>query len=99
MRTVFKYKLEAVERPVAKMPEDARVLCVASQPDPEQTEAIYVWAMVDPEKPQRPYRFELVGTGHAIGPDIHEDSYVGSVHFKYAPLVFHVFQDKAFKPE
>lgn len=82
---IWKFQL-APDLSEISMPRDARLLHVACQGD-----AFMLWAQVDPDAPVESRWFRVVGTGHAFNPDAVK-TYVGTVHYPLAGLIFHVLE-------
>lgn len=84
MKSVWKYPLIINDDIILQMPGDAKPLHVDMQRG-----SPCLWALVEPDRPMRTYRFRLAGTGHPIG----EESmlYVGSFFMHDGDLVFHLF--------
>lgn len=84
MTTVYKYKLEATDRQIIKMPKYAEMLCVQIQ-DGEP----HLWARVATENPVVDVEIHVYGTGHEINEPFL--SYIGTFQLRQGALVFHVF--------
>lgn len=81
---VWKFPIPMQDHFALEMPREARILSCATQDG-----APFLWAVVDPEKPRRAHRFDLVGTGQPVP---HADApYVGSFQLFGGNLVFHLF--------
>jgi hypothetical protein len=90
MHTIWKYELAVVERQEILMPVGSQVLSVA-----EQRGAIYLWVLVERNARVRdkPYVFNLFGTGHALPEDDIERTFIGTVQQLSGALVWHVFEE------
>lgn len=86
MTTIYKYKIEATDRQVLKMPKYAELLCVQIQ-DGEP----HLWAKVDTDNELTDVEIHVYGTGH----EITESNlyYIGTFQLRQGALVFHVFQN------
>ncbi len=66
MITVYKYPLVVTDEQTIEAPDDVQWLSVASQGP-----LLFVWALVDTERPKVQHRFVIVGTGnpadHVVG--------------------------------
>lgn len=91
MKTIYKYELREQSYQTVEIPggPGAWFLHVGWQPD-----ALYVWAMVDTDKPMQDVRFKILGTGWPIEGDGVEWSFVGTVQTPVG-LVWHVFKERA----
>jgi hypothetical protein len=86
MKAVWKYDVPVQDEFTIEMPEDAHVLTVQ-----EQHGAPRLWALVDPKRPLRKWRFWLAGTGHMI-PMPETLRHVGTFQAHGGDLVFHLFE-------
>lgn len=95
MKRIYKYEVEALRESVVMMPKYAEILSTI-----EQNGKIIVYAIVDVDQEEVPYKFCVLGTGWDA--DIVSDSedYDGSkelyVHLgtlKIGVYVWHVFYD------
>ncbi|MGH3493905.1 MAG: DUF7352 domain-containing protein [Sciscionella sp.] len=87
MRTIYRYELPIVDRPVVQMPADAVIL--PSPPSP-RGHSIEIWAEVDDQEPLEPRAFRIVGTGNPIPEDARQ--FVGTVVTHGGQYVWHVFE-------
>ena len=89
MKTIWKYKLEVMDRQQITMPEAAEIIHVAAVQD-----ELCVWVKVDPMRPPETRTFVIVGTGHPIPDDVEHRHAVGTAVFelKHGPFVWHVFE-------
>ena len=87
MKTIWKYKLEATENQIIRMPENSEVLTISGQDG-----CVYVWALVDTDRPSEDRCFSVYGTGWEIKPE--NLLYIGTafIDSHIGPLVFHVFE-------
>jgi hypothetical protein len=95
MLTIYKYEILPVTSggpSVVHMPTHAEVLSVGTQVDQNGVERVYVWVHCNNALALQPRMFYVSGTGHET--NIAAGLFIGSVHFKTEPLVFHVFSDK-----
>lgn len=81
MRTIYKFRLTAVDVP---MPKDAEVCTFEFQNGQP-----CVWAIVDSEAPKEIRRFGIFSTGYAL-PGEETCSYVGTAHA--GNFVWHLFE-------
>lgn len=85
MQTVYKYPVQAHDYFEVMMPAGAQVLTVQLQYGDAQ-----MWALVNPDAPQRVYRFRLAGTGHPI--EETNLQYIGTFQAMGGGLIFHLFE-------
>lgn len=98
MLTIWKFPLYPDVRPVP-MPRGARLLSVGKQvaTDPRHAEAwppgeaVFLWAMVDPEAPTVTRRICVGGTGHNYVPEWGESPFLGTVSLLGGHFIVHVF--------
>lgn len=90
MRTIWKYPLDVADRQSILMPGAARVLSAQTQRD-----GCFLWAVVEPDAPQRLIAVHIAGTGHPLPGDIDQFRYVGTMQISAGALVFHVFVNGA----
>ena len=75
------------------LPIGAQILSVGTQMKlKEVEEGIFLWALVDTEQPTEEISVRVVGTGHLFPSDADPDKFIGTVHFRTQPLVFHLFE-------
>lgn len=84
MQTIWKYPVVLDDEFELRMPAGARLLTVQVQ----QGKPV-LWALVNPDVPQKTRRFRLYGTGQPL-PDA-PGEYVGSFQVHGGALVFHLF--------
>lgn len=84
MKKVFKYVIAVTDQQIVMMPAGAQILTVKLQ-----NGQLCLWALVDPEMPEKPRRIYVHGTGHDVRPDA---KYIGTVMYAGDSLVFHVFE-------
>lgn len=84
MKTIYKYPLQITDRQTIDMPGDAQLLTVQMQ-----LGVPCLWALVEPEMPQRNHVIQIYGTGHPA-----DDAGVYIATFQTGPYVFHVFEDR-----
>jgi hypothetical protein len=82
MKKIWKFRLHPTQ-PVM-VPIGATILSVGNQSDD-----IYMWALVDPDAVQEPVRPVIVGTGHEVPADA--GPFIGTVILHDGALVLHVF--------
>ncbi|MFA5186528.1 MAG: hypothetical protein WC551_08650 [Patescibacteria group bacterium] len=91
---ILKYEIPVPKRTndysVIGMPNLRQVLAVGTQVTDE--ERIFVWVAVDADVNAVQYSeaFYVIPTGGTL-PDMYEINFVGTVFFKTAPLVFHIY--------
>lgn len=87
MITIWKFELYnpiTGANPIAKMPNNARILCVKNQYG-----SLCLWAEVDDQWPTVFWTFMLVGTGKEVPESAGE--YIGTVLLDEGDLVLHVY--------
>jgi hypothetical protein len=80
---IFKYPLEIMDKQTVLM-HPGEILHVETQRD-----RICVWALVDPELPEAPRKFAMIGTGCEC--KYGSEQYIGTVRLSDGRLGFHVF--------
>ena len=86
MKKVYRYTIIISEKQIVTMPRGAQFLSVI-----EQADSIQLYALVDPDAPEKPYEVFLRGTGIPI-----DDTYlrycdfVGTVKMRDG-FVWHIF--------
>lgn len=81
---IWKYELEVTDRQIVRMPVAADLLSVANQRG-----KLCLWAMVDPENPNKVERdIEIIGTGNSMPEG--RRSFIGTAVID--PFVWHVFE-------
>lgn len=85
MKTIWKFQVDVVDRPVVKMPAGSKILphVVAVSPD-----RLWLWAEVLPDSPNEDRLLCIVGTGNPVPADVWR--HVGSV--VAGPFVWHVYE-------
>ncbi len=89
MNTIWKYKLEVVDRQLLQIPVGFEILTVQVQND-----EIALWVMVDRNAPPDSVLIEILGTGNPIPPtpsSLPYRNYTGTVQTNGDALVWHVF--------
>ena len=88
MITVYKYLLDVTDEQKVEAPDRIQWLSVASQGP-----LLFVWALVDTERPKVQHRFVSVGTGnpadHVVGL-----RHLGQVQQGGGILVWHIFVEE-----
>lgn len=84
-KKIYKYPLPVSGETVIEMPEGAVVLCAQNQHD-----TLQVWALVDPTRPAKPFRFQVCrhrapgpgdpGTLHRYGAAAQRESCLARLH-------------------
>lgn len=86
MIIVYKYPVQMQAEFTVALPRGAEFLCVQVQNDEPQ-----MWFRVDASQPDLPQLFSVVGTGHAIAPELSDLPYKGTFQLSEGSLVFHLF--------
>lgn len=91
MQTIWKFPLRVTDTQTVMMPYGARILCVQTQPDGEDS-TVCLWATVYPQARMVERRIYMFGTGHPM-PTQHPvpPQYIGTFQLSQGALVFHVF--------
>jgi len=86
---IYKYLLlETTDIQHIEMPQGAILLHVDNQ-----AERIYLWALVDRERPSELRTIRIVGTGHEVEiEDTHHPKHIGSLLMLDGRFVWHVFE-------
>lgn len=87
MRTIFKYTLQQHGAAIVPMPKGAQILHVGNQSD-----ALQLWALVDPESPHEARHIRVAFTGEAMEADPRR-CYLGTWISGGGNLVAHVFEE------
>lgn len=84
MITIYKYYLG----PPIQIPQDAKILSVQAQGD-----GIYLWALVDTDKPTVTRVFTRIGTGWNLSDetDLFNQTYISTVQDRDG-FVWHIFE-------
>ena len=85
MKTIWKYKLQVIDKQEIEMPDNAELLTVQVQRG-----VPCLWVKVDPNIPTRTYGIATYGTGHPIHQD--NQKYIDTYIIDEGALVFHVFE-------
>lgn len=93
MITVYKYKLDIQKRTTIRAPRGMKPLHVGYQNEGPRY-YMFVWALVDTEKPEIDHTFYVLGTGHDAEIPNHMGAYVGTAQEPEYPLVWHVFKEE-----
>ena len=89
MTTIYRYDIPIQDQFELRLPEFARVLCVA-----ERGGTGHMWVFCDPKHGSAKMvtrRFRVIGTGHEI-PDAGMLDYIGTFFMRGGNLVWHVFE-------
>lgn len=88
MRTIWKNKLEAIDKQTIQLPLGAEILSVQTQNGKP-----CLWATVDTDEFTEPRTIEIFGTGNPIppGPGI-ERVFIGTFQIDGGSFVGHVFE-------
>lgn len=84
MIKIYKYGIEERGCQIVKMHSDYNILDMSIQ-----DEKIFLWAIVDTEKPIVDVQIEMFGTGHTID-NLEGLKYIRTVH--WSPFVWHFFE-------
>ena len=84
MRKVYKYDIPMEDEFTLDLPTGSQILTAQSQFNQPK-----LWVLVDPDKPKKPAKFRLAGTGHPI--DDRVGQYICSFQLHGGALVFHLF--------
>lgn len=84
MKTVYKFKVPLEDYFTLQLPKEASFLSFA-----EQTDGLFLWALVDTGKAITSYNFRLAGTGHPL-PQMANLRHIGTCHAALS-LVWHLF--------
>lgn len=88
MKTIYKYRVEVLNRPIIQMPRGAEILCVQKD---EKIDEACIWAVVDLEEEPEYRFFEIVGTGHEIR-ELEKKKYIGTFQLSGGLFVGHLFE-------
>jgi hypothetical protein len=87
VKSIWKFTLRVEDTQTVSMPPDSKILTAQAQ-----NENVCIWALVDPNDPQRvDYPIWVHGTGHPVEDAASQGRYVASVQLSGGALVFHVF--------
>ena len=87
-RQIWKFSPPWSDVTVVQLPKGAQVLAFD-----EQFEAPRIWAVVDPDEKEIETRvFRIAGTGHELGFDPSNLSYIGTAKFAGGSLIFHLLE-------
>jgi len=95
MSVIYKYPMEITDFQEIEMPEGAEILCVQTADLPyghDWVSGPTLWAMVDPDKPLKPRRFYVFGTGKPMKYE-HKLKYIGTTQQNNGALVWHIFEN------
>ncbi len=84
---IFKYQLEMEDVVWIDMPAEAEILTMQTQYD-----IPCIWALVDPDRPIRPRKFRILGTGHVV-PQTEPLKYIGTFQLLNGQFIGHVFEE------
>lgn len=95
MKAIYKYRLPFQEEATVTMPKDANIIRVDGLDG-----ALWIWAVVDTEKPLVDREFSLFKTGGEMPDDIDTYSYVGcGAIFVQMELMMYVFEKTDYTPK
>jgi hypothetical protein len=86
-RTIWRFRLEIVDRQEIPIPAEAKILCVRSRAG-----GVSLWAAVDPSRKPKPRVIRIIGTGGRIPVDVALE-YLGTAETDDDALVWHVFEE------
>lgn len=92
MKTVWKYKIDMTHLQTLQMPEGAQVLSLQKQGSRSEDD-MFLWCLVNTDRPMRERTFVLVGTGESID-DLPGAEYVATMQFIRGVYVYHLFELK-----
>lgn len=88
MRTIHKFQLPLLEKATVRMPDGARIIRVDGLDG-----FLWLWAVVDTERPMTDRSFLLFKTGGVMPEDIDDHAYVGcGAIFIQQELMLYVFE-------
>ena len=82
-KTICKYKLDP-DKEFYILPQRSKILSAGVQ-----GQAIYIWALVNPERPEGVAQIRVVGTGHNV--DVGGLTFIDTVFLGW--MVWHIFGD------
>lgn len=89
MKAIYKYQLPFMEDSYINMPSDSQIIRVDGLDG-----ALWVWAIVDTERPVVEKRFKLFKTGGEMPQDMNRYFYIGcGAIFIQMELMMYVFQE------
>lgn len=95
MKVIYKYRLPFMEKSKVSMPQDAMIIRVDGFEG-----AIWIWAVVDTDKPLVDREFNLYKTGGEMPEDIHLYTYHGcGAIFVQMQLMMYVFENWNYTPK
>lgn len=83
MKTIYKYKLNVIDKQIIKTPQYGIILSVQ-----EQDDQLCLWVQVDTEAPEVERIIRVIGTGNHLPDNL---CYIGTVQQK--PYVWHIYED------
>ena len=87
MKTIWKYKLEVIDKQTISIPTFGEILCVMVQDDKP-----CIWVSVNPQNDFEQRTFIIKGTGHNIIE--YNIKYIGSFLLMSGTFVGHLFEEK-----
>lgn len=95
MKVIYKYRLPFQEKTTVPLPEDANIIRVDGLDG-----ALWLWAIVDTEKPLVDRQFSLFKTGGEMPDDIENYHYLGcGAIFIQMELMMYVFEKVDYIPK
>ncbi len=95
MKAIYKYQLPFMEKATVSIPEGADIIRIDGLDG-----ALWIWAVVDTEKPPVDREFELYKTGGEMPDNIDEYNYLGcGAIFVQMELMMYVFEKKDYTPK
>ena len=88
MKKIFKYTLEEEKEQHIVMPMDAKILCAKTI-----NNAIYLWAIVDPDAQEETRVIHVIGTGWDMTQKQEHLLYIDTVEQCGGVLIWHIFEE------
>ncbi len=87
MNVIYKYAIPVDGEPVIEMPSGAKVLSFHVQHNKP-----FIWALVDPDRPDEKRRFYLLGTGHPMSYSMDAMRFIGTALLEDGDFILHLFE-------
>ncbi len=95
MKAIYKYRLPFMEKSKVSMPEGANIIRIDGFDG-----AIWMWAIIDTDKPLVDREFELYKTGGEMPDNIDDYNYLGcGAIFIQMELMMYVFEKRDYTPK
>ena len=86
MKSIYKYKLEVIDKQKITLPLNSQILTVQTQGDD-----VCMWVLIDKGQGIEEMNvIEIIGTGHLMSHD--KRKYINTFQLNDGALVFHVFE-------